>query len=137
MMKVNNKGAALEQFYKDLNIVLKEPKTKASSKAEALKAIEYNYGVLLDPKSQNLMKQVIKIYQDLASLEMADQVDKNTVKKILDHIKIWNGAPIDGMIEFIMSGRDCDSLQMNLENYPYNRDDTFAYISEDLIIQCW
>jgi len=97
-------------FYKDLKTITKESKTKASAKAEGLKQLQYNYGVILDKQSEATLKKSLKIYQDLASMEMDNRVDKNTINKMLDHIKIWNGAPIDGMLEFLMSGRDCDSL---------------------------
>jgi len=136
MIKVKNHYAGLEQFYNEIEIILKE-EIKASSKVEALKGLELSYGFLLDEKSKTLMKQVVKIYQDLAAMEMSDDVSEEHVNQILTHLRIWNGAPIDGMIEFLMSGRDCDTLQLNLENYPHRRESTFDYISEDMMLQCW
>lgn len=73
----------------------------------------------------------------MAALGMSDQVDLESVKKLLEHINIWNGSPVNGMIEYLLSGRDCESMEQNLENYPYLRDDTFAYMSDDLMIKCW
>jgi len=65
---------------------------------------------------------------------MTDKVSPEYVNRTLTHLRIWNGAPIYGMLEFLMSGRDCEILQMNLENYPHARESTFNYISDDMIL---
>lgn len=129
MMQSYNPAKAFEHFYKDLDIVLRTPKTKASSRVELLKSLEFSYGLILDPLSEQLMDSIIDLYQEWAASEVSDQMDVNTVNRILHHIKIWNGAPMEGMLEFIMSGRNCESLQQNLENYPFARDETFYYLS--------
>jgi len=56
MIKANNPGRGILQLYKDLLLVIREPKMKASSKVETLKGLEYNYGLILDDKTQKLMK---------------------------------------------------------------------------------
>jgi len=56
------------------------------------------------------MNQTVRIYQEVAAMEVPIGLSAEHISKILVHLNTWNGAPIDGMMEFLMSGRDCDIL---------------------------
>jgi hypothetical protein len=84
-----------------------------------------------------LLEDVFDLFEYLDDNELPTDLKADTVSKMINHLNVFNGYPMSSLLDYLMSGRDCEMLQMNLENYPFERDSTFNVMSEDLTIKCW